>query len=93
MSHYTAMKQLFPINLGEFADQKMQVKGAILDSVRLLIPELIAEMFPQTSTMFLQDWEKRYGIIPQSDASIHARRMAVRAKRLRKWGLSIPIYI
>lgn len=64
-----------------------------LDEVQALIPLLLAEMFPGTATDLLSEWEKRYGVIVPQGATVNARRMAIKAKRLRKWGLSIPIYI
>lgn len=97
-SHYDSMKMLFPIDLGEQFDQRLAIKGALLDTADQAIDSMIDEMFISTATeKTIHRWEKEFGI-SSNGQNLADRRSAVMAKyrqriSLKKGGLRRGIFI
>ena len=84
--HEDVYKLLFPLkNVGGKFDENVSVIGKQLDAVNTLYNTLLQEIFPDTTTDLIADWERKYAIIPPEGATLEARRLAVvQKKRLRR---------
>jgi uncharacterized protein YmfQ (DUF2313 family) len=84
MTHYQALKQLMPINLGPLSDTDMRVEGALLDAVVPDMLSLLPEFFPSSiTTALIAQWEAEYGVIPRAGSGFEDRRRAVLAQYIR----------
>jgi uncharacterized protein YmfQ (DUF2313 family) len=96
MNHYTAIKKLFPLDLGPISDSDMQIEGALLDAAMQTMQSVLDEMSPSTAVQTLTRWENEFGI--KTGIDITQRRNAIIAKMreratLKKGGLRRGIYI
>lgn len=93
MGHADTLKLLFPVELGGVYDQDVILEGAALDKVQADAEALLREMFPQTATLTLADWERVCGITPAAGASTQMRQNVVLLKIRERGGLSRPFFI
>lgn len=87
MSHKDALKQLIPIDLGGVFEDDLELEGQQLDAVEARAQDLLLEVFPDTATALITDWERYVGITSEDGKPLQARRDAVVAK-LRATGAS-----
>ena len=86
MTHADVLKLLFPLKnvVGTF-DDDVAIVGGQLDAVDARIDNLLLEMYPDTTTELITDFERIYNIIPPTGAALADRRLAVvQKKRLRR---------
>jgi uncharacterized protein YmfQ (DUF2313 family) len=94
MSHKDVLLQLFPLkNLGGVHDGDATVEGASLDRVQAAIFALLAEMFPDTASVTIGDWERVCAVTPGPADPLQTRRNRVVAKLQARGGLSIAYYV
>lgn len=86
MDHKDVLKLLFPLkNVGGVFDDDLGIEGKYLDALKTSADALLLELFPDTTTQLIAEWERTYGIIPPEGASLASRRTAVlQKKRLRR---------
>lgn len=98
MTHYQALKALFPLNVEGVFDQDVLVEGQVLDSLYALLESITLEISPTTAVHTLDRWEAEYGIIPDSSVSPSVRRGVVKARmrekaNIKKGTLSRDVFI
>lgn len=86
------LEQLFPVPLGGVFDGDMTVEGDSLDQAAGWVQTLLAEMFPQTASVTIEEWEARYAITPAAGEALQQRQAAVLAAIQARGGLSIPYF-
>ena len=87
MIHKDVLKVLFPVpDVGGDFDADVTIEGSYLDALKTSAESLLLELFPDTCTAAtISDWERIYGIVPESGAALADRRLAViQKKRLRR---------
>ena len=86
MDHSEVLKLLFPLkDIGGTFVQDIGIEGDHLDALKTSADALLLELFPDTTTTLIADWERVYGIIPPDGATLADRRLAVvQKKRLRR---------
>lgn len=93
MKHSDILKQLFPIELGGVFDADIAIEGKHLDEAMNAIVELSHEIFPDTATKSLDDWERLLAIASNSSSSTPQRRQIIIAKLNETGGLSRAYFI
>ncbi len=88
MSHKDALRLLFPLELGGVFDADIEAEGAILDATQERAEDLLTEMRPDAATETITGWERIYGLVPASDATLQSRRDNVVRKIRERGGLS-----
>lgn len=78
-NHYDVLKKLFPIDLGELADEDMKIEGQIFDNVNNALHSVLLEISPSTAVKTLGRWEKEFGVIPKTTNEAQ-RRNTVKAR-------------
>ena len=73
MSHFEVLKKLFPVKdmTGEL-DNDLIIEGKYLDQVDSTASQLALEIFPNTSTLLLSDWERVYDTTANGDSARQA---------------------
>jgi len=98
MTHYQALKALFPLNIEGVFDQDILVEGQVLDNLYTLLESITLEISPTTAVHTLDRWEAEFGIVPDSSVSASVRRGAVKARirekaNIKKGTLSRDVFI
>lgn len=93
MSSASVLKQLFPVELGSISDSDFDIEGSYLDVLLSSADDLLAEVFPDTATDLLFDWERVYGIYSAPGASTADRRNAIIARARDDGGLHKDYFI
>ncbi len=93
MSAETTLKQLFPLELGGEHEATLAVDGRSLDAARQSIDTLLREVFPDTTSGMLPDWERVLGLSPGADDPVIYRLEQVVRKMRERGGLSISYFI
>lgn len=86
MNHSDVLKLLFPLkDVGGVFSQDVGIEGSYLDALKTSADNLHLELFPDTTTTLIADWERIYDIIPPDGATLVQRQAAVvQKKRLRR---------
>jgi uncharacterized protein YmfQ (DUF2313 family) len=92
VSHKDTLKLLFPIELGGVFDDDITLDGAQLDNAQISAAQLLCEMFPQSCTDSITDWERVYGLTPASTDTLQTRQLRVIAKMRELGELSLPYF-
>ncbi|NLO90691.1 MAG: DUF2313 domain-containing protein [Elusimicrobia bacterium] len=87
------LKSLAPVRPQGVFDKDLDVEGELLDSARASAVGLLLELFPDTCSTTITDWERDYGITPLSGQSLEDRRRAVCRKARWRAGLSKSFFI
>lgn len=87
------LRLLFPVELGGDHDADLALDAKHLDIAQASAETLLTEMFPDTTSQLLADWERVLGITPGADDPLQYRRDRVVQKIREKGGLSIPYFI
>lgn len=93
MSAEMTLKQLFPVYLGSEHDTDLAVDGRSLDRAQQSIDTLLREVFPDTTSGLLLDWERVLGLTPGPDDPMLYRLEQVARKIRERGGLSIAYFI
>lgn len=93
MNHADILKLLFPLELKGVFDADIAIEGAHLDAAAASAGELLKEIYPNSTSRCIADWERVCGITPLSSATIAARRDAIIQKLRAKGGQSRQFYI
>lgn len=88
MLHKDVLNLLFPCELGGDHQLDMEVEGTALDRAMASALQLRLEMFPDTTELLLERWEKVYGIIPDPAKPLFQRQQLLRAKYNARGGIS-----
>lgn len=64
---------------GQAFDDDLFIEGAHLDAAEEELRRIIDEMFPDTATDTISDWERVFAITPESGATLAQRRAVVSA--------------
>ena len=86
------LRYLNPVKLGSVADMDMETEATALDRAQESAYRLFVNIFPDTCYELLSDWERVYGITPNTDASTGVRVANLVARIRAKGGLSIPYF-
>jgi uncharacterized protein YmfQ (DUF2313 family) len=92
MSHKATLKLLFPLELGGIFDDDITLEGATLDDAQTSAAQLLYEMFPQSCTDSITDWERVYGLTPNDGDTLQTRQLRVIAKMRELGELSLPYF-
>ena len=95
-NHKDIFKLLFPIPIEGVFDDDIAIEGQYLDDVKISAMNLLLEMFPDTATLMLADWERVYGLPdPCTGAltSLQARRAALLDRYRGKSSQNMSFYI
>jgi len=79
-------------DFGDFFRDEIQAEGVELDAVETSAALLSMQLFPDTASTLLPDFERNWGIVPEVGATNAERRLAIIAKMRARGGLSIPYY-
>ena len=92
MGYADVLKSLCPVKLGPVHAGDCAVEGAAFDECSANIDALMLELFPDTASLSLPDWERVYALLfpPPSTA---ARRNAILAAMNATGGLSAAYFI
>lgn len=90
--HKDVLKQLMPIELGPLSALDMTIEGAHLDAAEASAARLLHEMFPQSASAGIADWERVCGVSPASGDSLQIRQGRVIAVLRARGGLSLPYF-
>ncbi len=93
MFHKDAIKLLFPLELGGVFDDDVALEGAQLDDAQVSADQLLKEMFPDTCTYTITDWERTYGVTPSANDPLQVRQNRVLAKLRARGGLSLQYFL
>ncbi len=92
MGNKTAIKQLFPLGLGDAHEKDMEIEGAHLDSAQDSAARVLANAFADSAFELLTHWERVLDIVPPAGATAQSRSAACAAKMRERGGLSIPYF-
>ncbi len=82
MNHADILKLLFPLkNVGGVFNDDIGIEGKYLDDLKTSADNLLLELYPDTTTQLIADWERTYTIVTPDGASLADRRLAVVQKR------------
>jgi len=88
----TVTRLLMPLELGGVFDDDVAIEAAHLDAAEANGDALLLEMFPDTASTLLPDWERVLGITPAADEPLQSRQDKALQKWREKGGLSIPYF-
>ncbi len=92
MNHHDVLKMLFPLDLGGVFDADITIEGKYLDNLTASADTLLAEMFPDTANVTIDDWERVYAIVPPDGATLAQREAAALQKVRANLGYLTPAY-
>lgn len=87
------LKQLIPIEIKGVFDGDLTVEGDSLDASAAWVLMLLQEMFIQTASLTISDWETRYAIVPAVGETLQERQASVLGAIRARGGLSIPYFV
>lgn len=93
MQHKDILKLLFPVEIEGVFDDDLAIEGKHLDSAQVDAEKLLSDIFPDTASSSIADWERLYEIVPDPDSTLQARRSEVVRKFKERLGLSRQFYI
>jgi uncharacterized protein YmfQ (DUF2313 family) len=91
--HADILKALIPVELEGDQATDLTVEGAHMDSLYALAEQLLLEMYPDTATDTIADWERTCGITVDETDTISRRRARVLEIVRRVGGLSKQYFI
>ncbi len=86
------LRLLFPVELGGDHDADLAMDAKHLDIAQASAENMLAEMFPNTTSQLLVDWERVLAISPGADDPLQYRRDKVVRKIRELGGLSISYF-
>lgn len=92
MQHKDVLKLLFPIELGGVFDADIALEGKQLNDAQANAELVLREMFPQTCSATITDWERVCGVTPQEDDTLQTRQLRVIAKLKEHGELSLTYF-
>ena len=93
MSHKTILQQLFPIQLAGVFEADIEIEGKHLDDALDKAALLIAEMYADTCSDTIEDWERVCGVTPGESDTLQIRRNRVVAKLMATGRLDKQYFI